>query len=204
MRQRGSIYVYAAIAVAGIAALSGIYFAGYRAGGNAIRADWAAADQAAQAEADMDREERQQDAWQASQDLSAAQQKARDYEIKWKQAQKRPGTVLAACGKPPPVDSRPTVNEGQPPAPASPSGPPDGLRFTWAFVGLYDAAWTGQAGQPLYPDPGLPADKAIQAAPVGPSDLLDTHAENASRCSAAYRQLNALIDLILKFRAQGS
>ena len=93
------------------------------------------------------------------------------------------------------------ATEGQVTLPLPPfdAGP---VRFSWQFVSLWDRAWTGQAGKPVLPDPvaasGADADSL---SPFGPREVLDSHAENASRCSTDRRSLNGLIDQIEHLRA---
>ena len=127
--------------------------------------------------------------------LQQAERKAADANSKWKALRRsQANAVLATCPSiNPPVDKSATG------AVASPQ-PDSGLRLTPAFVLLWDAAWTGPDGEPLWPHPAGAAEGTSAADPVEPQTVLDTHAENASRCSANSRQLAKLINLIERLR----
>ena len=66
--------------------------------------------------------------------------------------------------------------------------PGGGVRFTGAFVGLYNEALQGNAA-----DSGEPSGEASGADPVA---VLDTHIENGRRHKDCRTQLNALIDIL--------
>jgi len=93
--------------------------------------------------------------------------------------------------------------------PASGSSPDDrrpadaDVRLTGLFVRTYDAAWTGPDGKPLYPDTGEPAQTAGQTGATGYTvdDLLDTHGKNAKRFNDCVRDYTALINTVLKLKA---
>ncbi len=195
-RQRGFavLIVYAVIALAALAALGGIYAAGRSAGKDSKQAEWDAANVAAQEKADSDRRQREADARTASKGLQDAQRDATDWRTKWAAERAKP-RPLAVCGPAKPV-GKPTAVAA---ATAEP-GTPLELRLTYSFARLYDSAWTGQDGQPVFGDPGGSADEAVAASSFSPGEVLDNHAENAARCSTTSRQLNRLIDLIRKLQ----
>ena len=121
----------------------------------------------------------------------AANDKAADYETRWKEAvreNRRKGVPLATCD--------------QAPAPGAPTAvagaPAGGVRFTWEFVRQYDSAWTGRAGEPLYPAPVGPeaAEGSGAASPYGPADVLDVHGDNAAGASECRREYRSLVEKI--------
>src|SRR3990167_1840338 len=197
--QRGfTLIVYAVLALAILGALGGIYVAGRNAGKDSKQGEWDAANVAAQQKADADRRAREDAARAASQLLQNAQRDATAYRAKWA-AERAKQPILASC-EPAKAQERPIAlagpPDGKPPV-------PDGgmqLRLTYAFVRLWDSAWTGSDGQPLFGDPGGLADATASPLTFGPAEVLANHEENAARCSATARQLNALITLIQKLR----
>lgn len=193
-RQRGfaTILMYGLLALAILGALGGIYGYGYSAGKDAKQAQWDEANRKAQDRADQERREREAAARAASEARQRAERDAADYRARWRAASaKQP--VLASCGPAEPAGAVPAVHE----RPNAPDRADGGLRLTPAFVLLYDAAWTDANGKPLFGDPGGPVGEAAAATPA---ELLRVHEENAARCSATSRQLNALIDLIERLR----
>lgn len=204
--QRGSILVYLIAAAAVLATLGGIYYAidsrGYARGKLEIQSEWTAANAAAQAEADAQRLERTRLAAEQSAKLATAQGRARDADTRWRAAR-----TEAAREAVPLVVADCTGPTGSLPA-AAPGGGglrmATSLRFTSDFVRRYDSAWTNSAGEPVFGDPDRPLEAPGSASTVTADDLLTVHGENASRCSANSRQMNALINLLEKLRAYGN
>ena len=195
-KQRGiALIAYGVIALVGLVALSGIAWKIRESGKDAIRVEWAEADRKAEAEAAERRAAANRTAKRSAEELAALQQKGRDYEAKWRKARSRaPDSTLAGCPGIPPRGSAEGV--GATPAAPARDGP---VRFSGRFVGLWDGAWTGAAGEPVFPDRAPPEGAA--ADPVGPGELLDNHAENAARCSTDRRALDALIGQVERLRA---
>lgn len=176
------------------------------------QAEWDAANRAAQEKQEKLREAQRVELLEQSRKREAAEAAARDYEAKWTEARdaarrsKRP-LVLAQC-------SGERARGGGEATPASTSSGPDGdgdagvrLALTWEFVSLYDSAWTGATGQPVFGDPAGILAQAGRPDPASPSPydvdrLVDLHRQNAERCSSDRRQLNALIDVVEKLRTQ--
>ena len=201
-RQRGiavELIIYAIAAAAVLAALGGIVYAidsrGYQRGKLEITSAWEAADRAAEAAAQAEQRERARLAGEQSEKLSSAEGKARDADTRWRQAR----AEAAGAGKPL------LVGECPQPAGAVAGGAPvdpvlrmaTAIHFTAQFVREYDAAWTGQDGQPVFGNPG---GTVTASEPTGAAGLLTVHAENASRCSDDRRRFNALIDLLETLR----
>ena len=196
MRERGfSLIVYAVLALAILGTLTGIAWKIRESGKDAVRLEWAEANRQAQEAADLERAARGAEGRKATIALQQAEGKAKTYETRWKALRRsQANAVLATCPSiNPPVDKSATG------AVASPQ-PDSGLRLTPSFVLLWDAAWTGPDGEPLWPHPAGAAEGTSAADPVEPQTVLDTHAENASRCSANSRQLAKLINLIERLR----
>ena len=190
-------YLIAGIAFLG--ALAGLYgkvhHDGYAEGVQEITAKWQAADKAA---ADLEAK-RQADADLTAKSsaglLAAAQQKADTYEAKWNLERKRHAdNTLAGC-----ITAPPAVSTGLADTPLAP-GP--GVRFSAGFLRDWNAGWTGDSGEPLYPDSPAAAsypDDALTS--VGPGEVLDNQHANAETCSADRLKLDSLIGQIEKLRA---
>ena len=185
-------YLIAGIAFLG--ALAGLYgkvhHDGYAEGVQEITAKWQAADKAAaereakrMADADMT-------AKTSAGLLAAAQQKADSAEAKWNLERKRhANNTLAGCAP------APVANSTDKP------GPPT-LRFSAAFLRDWNAGWTGDSGEPIYPDSPPAAsypDDALTS--VGPGEVLDQQHADARACSTYARDLNSLIDQITALKA---
>lgn len=199
-RQRGSLLLYGLVALAVMGTLAaivaGIYSKGYEAGKLTVQTAWDAANRKAAEQAESDRLAREAEAKKVVAAQQETERKAREYEAKWRQARNALRDVplaVPSC----PLPSAPGAPTGDP---GKPSGP---LMLTWAFSLQWDAAWTDQAGQPVFADTRDPASRPPAAAAAVTLDAaLDNHAENASRCSANSRQLGALIGLIRKLQVQ--
>lgn len=197
-RQRGfGILLYAVAALAILGTLAGIGYSIRKAGADAVRAEWAAADRKATEEAAKLRAQREAEASKSVIALQQAERKAADYETKWRAARSASKRPLAEC--------IPTPQPAQASAAAATVASPDGgIRLTPAFVLQWDAAWTGRSSEPLWPvsDTGEAAGGPAAADPVGPEEVLTNHAENAFRCDAARRQLGELTALIKRLRSR--
>lgn len=66
--------------------------------------------------------------------------------------------------------------------------PGGGVRFTGAFVGLYNEALQGDAANPSQP--------AGEASGADPAAVIDTNIENGRRWKDCRNKLNALIDIL--------
>lgn len=210
MRQRGFawwLYLVAAGAAVALlwAVVAWIDGRGYERGRLEVRAEWDKANRKAAAD-ELARQAAITAALVEEQGKTeTAERLAEDNDRKWKEAQRdssRKGTVLAVC---PPAEE-PSAGTGDVgsglraprPSAAAHAGGGAGVRFSWQFVLLYDAAWTGADGKPVFPaSAGAqgPAD-AGAASPYGPGDLLDIHGENARGCSADRREYKALMNKI--------
>jgi hypothetical protein len=202
MKQRGfGILAYLIAGGALLAVLAGLYWGierhGYARGAAAVQLKWEAANREAAAE----QREREKAVSKALTDADtvrqAAQDRASDYNVKWQEVKRelqRKNTRLAvqrdqagvsATGKPeaPAVDAAPDVGAGV------------GIRVTWGFVQLYDSAWTGTGGEPVFPIAAgySPTAGPGAASPYGPADIVEVHGENAQRCSADREELRALM-----------
>ena len=200
MNQRGSLILYALVALAVMGTLAaivaGIYSKGREAGRLSVQTAWDEANRKAAAQAEKDRQFRESEANKAVAAQQSAERKARDYESKWRMARNVLRDVPLAIPSCPSTEpeNAPTGPDSRPSAP---------LMLTWAFSLQWDAAWTGQTGEPVFPDTGDPASRPPAAgAAVSIDQALDNHAENAARCSANSRQLGNLIGLIRRLQAQ--
>lgn len=184
-------YAIAAIVILGMIAAG--TRAIYVAGEDSEKAAQAERDRVAQTKARENDLKLREDAREASMRLIAANMEAREYETKWNRARTAlRETALAVC-----------PDEPAKPGSAVVAGN-SRLRLTYGFLRLYDGAWTGDAGQPIFGDPGRPPEGAPAAgAPSarGLDDALDAHAENARRASENYRQLKRLTETLKKLRA---
>ena len=193
-RQRGQILLYLVLGIAFIGVLAGLYFKvhgdGVSQGKAEITAKWEAANRKAEEAAAVRRAAAKLTADTAAAELAASQQKGRDYEAKWRiERAKVRDSTLAACSGSPVGDA--TTGQATLPLPASNGAP---VRFSWQFVRLWDRAWTGQSSESVFPDRIAPSGAdAGSLSPVGPGEVLDNHAENASRCSTDRRAFNSLI-----------
>lgn len=122
---------------------------------------------------------------------------ADEYQQKWKEqrnAAKRSGTPLAV------VDGC-TAGAGSATAGSGLKDPvgPVRLRLTWEFVSLWDSAYTGSDGQPLFGDTARTEKTAAgpgAASPYTADDVLDRHEVNTARWDTCRRQLRALVETI--------
>lgn len=200
MKQRGfGILIYMILAIVIMGMMYGLFHyvdthwetsAGVKKGEASRQALWDSANRKAEAEEVARIAAAELIAKTHAAELAVAQQKAVDYETKWRTARaKLSNQTLAGCTE--------TAITG-----------PDKLatvRFSAGFLRLYDTAWTGDKGEPVFSDQptvaGQPAASVDTLTPIGPGEVLDNHAENATRCSADRRALNSLIDQIEKLRA---
>ena len=197
-------YLIAGIVLAGLIG-TGIYKV-KQWGADEVRAEWASANAMAEAEATRIRLEREAEARKAVAAQQLAERQAKDYEAKWRNARNSLRNVPLAVSD---CSRTPTINAAGPVA-IQPSTPPSeapsgagglGLRLTYSFIGLWDSAWSGAGGEPLWPNPGESAERPLAAgSPVTLEGVLENHATNASRCSENSRQLAALIALIRRLR----
>ena len=200
MRERGfGLIVYAVLALAILGTLSGIAWKIRESGKDAIRVEWAEANRLAQEAADKERAERALEGRKAVIALQQAQGKAKTYETRYQALRRsQANATLATCrGITPPI--------AKPATGAVASREPDsGLRLTWAYVLLNDAAWSDPNGEPVFSDTGIPpgGSAATDPSPYGPGEVLDIHALNAQRCSEDRRNYGALVDLIRKLQKQ--
>ena len=178
--------IYLVLGIVALGMLSGIGYKVRESGKDAVRLEWKTANEKADAEQKKRLAAADKTAKQSAADLAAAQQKGRVYEAKWKaERSKVPDSRLASCS------GGPTASA---PGGAAPALPPDSgvrLRLSYEFVRLYDHAWTGADGQPVFRHPATAAGAGASAAP-GPGEVLDIHQVNAQRCSEDRRALNAL------------
>src|SRR3990167_747430 len=214
MRERGFIvpvWGYLVLAIVVLGMLYGLLAwvdnnwetsAGVRKGEAFRQAEWDAANR----QAETDEKERQAAITAALLDeqklADAADRRADDSHTLWKEAQRdarRKGTALAVCaGTPEPQPSGGDSGGGlRAPPSVAPAGDP-GIRLTWGGLRLYDAAWTGSDGKPVYPTPAGSDGTAGPgaASPYRLDDLVDVHGINAERCSADRRDYRALINRI--------
>jgi len=190
-----SLLVYGLLALAVLASAAGLYAKvhhdGYAEGEGVVQGRWDAANRTAQAQADALRQQRAAEGQKSSAALQQAEAEADAANDRWIQARKEARNAripLAVCpGQP------------QPSATAVAGTTPQllVLRLSYEFLREYDTAWTGQDGQPVFSDPPRPPETELAAAsPVTLPDALETHAENARRCSEHRRQLDKLTALI--------
>ena len=193
-----NLLAYGLIALAILGGVAGLYGKVHHDGVIAGRAEvqdrWDAASKKAQDRADANRMAAKLTADTAAAELSAAQHKATTFEAKWRiERAKQPDSTLAGCPQSPTANATGTA------------GTQPSVRFSSGFLRLYDRAWTDDAGQPVFGDrpaaSGEPAATPDALTSIGPGEVLDNHAENAARCSADRRALNALIGQIEKLQA---
>lgn len=126
---------------------------------------------------------KRQQAWR---ETSAKAAKATDdanlYRRKWKESKDAAKFPLAECPKETTADS-----------------PRRDVLLTHGFLRLYDGAWTGDKGQPVFGDSTRPPETAPPAATASArslGDLLRVHEENAAECADTAQRYNKLIDRI--------
>ena len=185
-------YLIAGIALVG--ALVGGYMKvhgdGLKQGRAEVQNVWDAENRKAQAAADATRAAREAEARTHAARYDAANAAAADYHALWLQAKARNTQPLATCGL---VNAVAGERDGAGHA-------PDRVSVTAQFVRLYDAAWSGRDGKPVFSYSGEPSDPAGGTATV--EEVLTNHGENAARCSDNSRRYSALIALINQLRAQ--
>lgn len=209
MRQGGfAAWVYLIGVIVLLGMVSGLAYsvhnAGYVKGRAEVQADWDKASREARDEQDRARQVRESDALRAATELAAAQQSAREWESKWRR--ERTPAPLATVSCPEGPAPAPVVGGGAGPAVLDAGGvglrPRGVVRLTAEFVRRYDGIWTGAEGSPVFQHRIESLEAAVAARPIGLDELLDTHGENASRCSETARQLTKLIDFIEVQRAK--
>lgn len=211
MKQRGEILLYALVAVGLVGALYGLYNAidsrAYARGLAQKQAEWDAANRAAEAEERARRTEVARLLLLEEQRRLAAEQAAKTNHNQWQEAvreSRRQGNTLAECnpaaepaGPSAGADAAGGAGAGLRAPGLGGSGHATGsavVRLTPEFVRLYDRAWTGLAGEPLFGvAAGREAPASAGAAWRTPDELLDVHGHNAQSCSADRRELDALI-----------
>ena len=198
------LLAYGLIALAIIAGLGGLYgtihHSGVAEGRAEVEARWQAANDLAAKQAAERRDAAAKTAAASAAALAAAQQESTVYASKWRaERAKHANATLAGCSTSSQTNA--TGRQGTLPSPASRGA----VRFSNGFLRLWDAAWTGPDGQPVFPDP---APSAIQPAAspdalsgIGPGEVLDNHQANAESCSRDRRALDSLIDQVEKLRA---
>lgn len=165
----------------------------------------------AKAAADAQERENRVDAAldEAEQRASKAQNLAQFYQSEWEEAAretKRNRRPLAAC-QPSQTAARavaapgevaggsPGAGAGQAALPADPGR----VVLLWRAVGLYDGAFTGRDGKPLFSASaqyaGAP-ERADTASPYGLEDLIDAHGRNAGGQSACLRAFDEAVSKV--------
>ena len=199
MKQRGfGLIVYAVLAIAILASVAGLYAKvhgdGVDQGEGNIRKLWDAQNVKDRALGDQRRATSVKIASEAASNLAASQQAAGDYKAKYDlERKKRDPKKLAGC------NPAPTGGSTKPGDTNPGAGP---VRFSLGFLRDWNGIWTGDKGQPLFPDsPPLALKSADTLTGVGPGEVLDNHAANAESCSSDRRKLDALITQIERLRA---
>ena len=190
-RQFGFGYVEMAIAavviVGLIAGAMWFYSTGKSAGEASVRAEWSRAKLQAIEDGRKRDEAVTAELLEAKKTRDAAQAAANFNRTKWQEAKReveRSGKELASC-----ATARAEPGQSSPePAPVA------GVRLHWNFVWLYDGAFTGTDGQPLFAAPTeLPSNTggadAAAPSPYGLAELLTVHGENAMKQSDCRRAL---------------
>ncbi len=187
---------------------------GYTRGKLEVQNEWSQANAKAAAE----QRAREQDVSDAIKEKeaqrTAAAVLAADNYTRWQEALRngqRNGTALATCTRNAKPDA--SVRGGAEPAPGNAAADPavvdrgdrdGGARFTAEFLRLYDAAWAGLDGKPVF-EAAPRREGAAEASGVGPSELLGVHGENAKRCSDDRIEFHGLLEkLRAAERAWGS
>ena len=190
------VYIIAGIVF--LAALTGAYMKvhgdGVTQGKAEVQTMWDAANRKAQAEEAARLAAADLTAKTAAAELAAAQHKADTFEAKWNiERKKHDNNNLAGCSESPKPNATGTAG-------TQPSTPT--VRFSGAFLRDWNAGWTNEAGEPLYPDSPPAAsypDDALTS--VGPGEVLDQQHADAVACSTNARNLNSLIGQIEKLQA---
>ena len=195
------LYIYAAAAAAFIALIGGIYYVGYKAGAAKVETQWLQADAQAQENERKSRLAREDESRRSAALLADAERRARDAGELYRRERARAAPIAAAACPATARNVAPQqVDEKTDDIPLSGGG----IRFNAAGLGLWDAPWTDQKGEPVFGHPGDIAAGAVDAAAPFPTleDAVDNHAQNAERCSENRRQLVSLIDLIRRLQRQ--
>lgn len=196
------IWLYVALAAVVAACIGGTYVAGLSAGKSQKQVEWDQANREAEEAERRARSAREAAARKAEAALSAAERRATNAETKWR-AERAKGRPIATAECPAPAQpvAKGPSEEVSPPT-DTPSG--SGIRFTAAGLGLWDSAWTGYEGEPVFGNPGDIASGAeFSGTPLPPLEAaLENHAENARRWSEDRRQLKSLIELVRRLQAQ--
>lgn len=143
-----------------------------------------------------------------------AEVRAAENERRWKEARRanRHATLGSCAPATPPTPVAGPVVADREPAPVAgagirapgaaggdPAGAP-GIRLHWRFVGLFDSAFTGIDGEPVYRAEAqfaLEPSRVDTASPYSLDDVLDVNGENAralGECIRAYGQAMSAID----------
>lgn len=180
------LWIYAAAAIALIGMIGGIYYVGYEAGASKVEKEWLEANAQAEESERQSRLAREAESRRAAELLAGAERRARDADSRWRADRAKHRGPVVACTAPTPG--------------AAAAG--NDVRLTPLGVGLWDAAWTGAKGEPVFGDTGDIAARAARSAAPLPTvgDAVENHGENAQRCSENSRQLVALIELVRKLR----
>lgn len=205
MRQRGSILVYGVIALALLAGLYGLYNVveshGYARGAGVVQKMWDDSRLAAEQRARERRETITAALNLERQKTANAEERAAKFETDWRRARdeaRRSGKPLGSC----PGQGSPA---GAPAADGAVSGAPAGagiraagvggadragIALHWRFVGLWDGAYVGLGGEPLFSAQtghAFAPERADSPSPYGLGELIDVHGENARRFGACLR-----------------
>lgn len=196
-----NVYVKLALVLGIITALAGAVWwvddNGFDRGTAKAEARWAAADRKAEAEKAKDRAAALRIIRDQAAALMRATENATQSNQQWQEARnaaRRNRTPLAVCTEPTPANEASPASVAQRDSPA----------LTWEFVRLYDTAWTGKAGESVFTGRPVAAGEVVSAGAASPytvDDVIDTHGENAKRCSADRRRLDALVDALDKLEA---
>lgn len=203
------VYIIAAIALIG--ALAGLYVKihhdAYAAGAASVQEKWDAATIKAQKKAAEDVAARDAIIADLKKQLADEQVAAGDYQTKWQGAideLHRKGTQLVACVR----RGRSAVEEARAANDRAnltkkevediqASGTTDFVALlSYRYLGLWDSAWTGTRGEPLFGDPQQLAERygasagADSISPYSTDDLLKNHGVNAARQSECLRRLD--------------
>lgn len=202
--QRGSILLYLVLALAILGILAGIAYKIRQSGYDAAMLEVAERDRKAQEQEDARRAKLEETALAASKAAIRNEQNALLTNQAWQETRnaiRRTGRplIVVECNAPP--EEPPATGVAR--APARTADPR--LRLSWELVSLWDSAWTGEDGQPLFAGDlqrgGVAAGgDAGATSPYDPDDLVDNHGANAKACSTVARRLNALTKKIRMLR----